>query len=78
MTLVSECADAQLFAAFKSRVRLMIPCLFVFCFLSLSSCARIADNEETKPISYLQVAEGFVIEEAVSPELISFPHVCKL
>ncbi len=73
MTLLSECTDAQLFASFTSRVRLLLLALFALCLLSISSCDRKAESEDTSPMSYLQVPDGFVIEEAVSADLISFP-----
>ena len=51
---------------------------FLYLFLGLvlmlvSSCSQHNENEKMDGMSYLQVPEGFVIEEAVSSDLIAFP-----
>lgn len=67
--------QGELNCSFPKSVKLLY---FIALFLGItllifSSCAQNPSKEDNDSMSYLQVPEGFVIEEAVSPDLISFP-----
>ncbi len=66
LTLVSAVQVRNMF--FSTILSLSIG----FTVLMLSSCGQKSDKP-TESTSYLNVPDGFVIEEAVSPDLISFP-----